>query len=191
MIPKIVHYCWLSGDEYPELVKQCMASWKENLPGWEFRLWDKTCLPEIDNLYAWESYEDKVYALACDVILLYAVHKFGGVYMDVDVEVLKKTFRRCANCRISMAWKTGQGRLRPLCSAQNPDLLTCNAASIFSKRKDTIFPMARKRYIRFPRLCAMPWTPICRFFLRTTSPRGTIWKAKRRGSRALCKDPMN
>ncbi len=66
MIPKVVHYCWLSGDEYPELVKKCLASWKEKLPGWEFRLWDKTCLQEIDNPYAWESYEDKVYALACD-----------------------------------------------------------------------------------------------------------------------------
>ena len=39
-IPKIIHYCWLSGEPYPELVQRCMQSWKEKLLDYEFMLWD-------------------------------------------------------------------------------------------------------------------------------------------------------
>ena len=89
MIPKIIHYCWLSGDEFPPLFKRCINSWKKELPGWEFRLWDKTCLEEINEPWVHEAYEAKVYSHASDYIRLYAVYKFGGFYLDCDVEVLK------------------------------------------------------------------------------------------------------
>ena len=36
MVPKVIHYCWLSGDPYPRLIKQCMKTWKEKLPDYEF-----------------------------------------------------------------------------------------------------------------------------------------------------------
>ena len=89
MIPKIIHYCWLSGDEFPTLFKKCINSWKKQLPGWEFRLWDKTCLEEINEPWVYEAYEAKVYSHASDYIRLYAVYKYGGFYLDCDVEVLK------------------------------------------------------------------------------------------------------
>ena len=40
MVPKVIHYCWLSGDPYPRLIKQCMKTWKEKLPDYEFVKWD-------------------------------------------------------------------------------------------------------------------------------------------------------
>lgn len=40
MIPKIIHFCWMSGDPYPEKIKKCINSWKEKLPDYEIRLWD-------------------------------------------------------------------------------------------------------------------------------------------------------
>ena len=89
MIPKIIHYCWLSGDEYPSDIKKCISSWKKNLPGWEFRLWDKECLKEIDEVWVHEAYQAKVYSHASDYIRLYAVYKYGGFYLDSDVEVIK------------------------------------------------------------------------------------------------------
>ena len=89
MIPKIIHYCWLGEDEYPPLVKKCIQSWKEKLPGWELRLWDKSCLKEIDEPWVQEAYQAKVYSHASDYIRLYAVYKYGGFYFDSDVEVLK------------------------------------------------------------------------------------------------------
>ena len=27
-IPKIIHYCWLSGEEFPADIKECIDSWK-------------------------------------------------------------------------------------------------------------------------------------------------------------------
>ena len=30
MIPKIIHYCWLSNDPIPQKLKECMETWKEN-----------------------------------------------------------------------------------------------------------------------------------------------------------------
>lgn len=89
MIPKIIHYCWLGEDEFPPLVKKCINSWKEKLPGWELRLWDKSCVEEIDIPWVKEAYQAKVYSHASDYIRLYAVHKYGGFYLDTDVEVLK------------------------------------------------------------------------------------------------------
>ena len=26
MIPKIIHYCWMSGDAYPEKIKKCITA---------------------------------------------------------------------------------------------------------------------------------------------------------------------
>ena len=89
MIPKIIHYCWLSGDEFPPLFKKCIRSWEKRLPGWEFRLWDKACLEEINEPWVHEAYKAKVYSHASDYIRLYAIYKYGGFYLDCDVEVLK------------------------------------------------------------------------------------------------------
>lgn len=89
MIPKIIHYCWLSGDDFPPKFQKCIRSWEKRLPGWEFRLWDKTCLEEINEPWVHEAYKAKVYSHASDYIRLYAVYKYGGFYLDCDVEVLK------------------------------------------------------------------------------------------------------
>ncbi len=40
MIPKIIHLCWLSNDDYPPKIKKCIKSWKKNLPDYEIMLWD-------------------------------------------------------------------------------------------------------------------------------------------------------
>ena len=33
MIPKVIHFCWLSGDPYPAPIKKCMKTWKKVMPG--------------------------------------------------------------------------------------------------------------------------------------------------------------
>lgn len=39
-IPKIIHFCWMSGEDYPELIKKCISSWKEKLLDYEIKLWN-------------------------------------------------------------------------------------------------------------------------------------------------------
>lgn len=89
-IPKKIHYCWLSGDPFPELIERCIASWKRHLPDYEFILWDRQRF-DIDQVpWVKEAFEAKKYAFAADYIRLYAVHHEGGIYLDADVEVFKR-----------------------------------------------------------------------------------------------------
>ena len=106
MIPKIIHYCWLSDDPCPSLVRRCIASWLKKLPEWEVRLWDKSCLDEIDVPWVHEAYKAKVYSHAADYIRLYAVYQYGGFYFDSDVEVLKDFTPLTVNSYV-LGWESG------------------------------------------------------------------------------------
>lgn len=90
MIPKIIHYCWLSGGEYPELTKKCLDSWKRVLPDYEVILWDmkKDNIGEVP--WVKEAYAAKKYAFAADYVRFYALYNYGGIYLDADVEVVKR-----------------------------------------------------------------------------------------------------
>lgn len=91
MIPKIIHYCWLSGDPYPEKIQNCINSWEKLKSDYQFVLWDwKKCQDEgIINYWVQEAFEKKKYAFASDYIRLYAIYKYGGIYLDTDVEIIK------------------------------------------------------------------------------------------------------
>lgn len=89
MIPKIIHYCWLSNDPIPKDLKKYMKSWKEKLYDYEFILWDLNRFDLNRSLWVKQAFEAKKYAFAADYIRLYAVYNYGGIYMDMDVEVIK------------------------------------------------------------------------------------------------------
>ena len=89
MIPKIIHYCWLSTDPYPPLIKGCINSWKKYLPDYEFILWDTKRININSNLWLKQTFENRKYAFAADYIRFYALYHFGGIYLDADVEVLR------------------------------------------------------------------------------------------------------
>ena len=89
MIPKIIHYCWLSNDPIPKDLKKYMKSWKEKLYDYEIILWDLNRFDLNRSLWVKQAFEAKKYAFAADYIRLYAVYNYGGIYMDMDVEVIK------------------------------------------------------------------------------------------------------
>jgi len=89
MIPKIIHYCWLSNDPIPESLQKYMQTWKEKLPDYEFMLWNFDCFDINSSIWVKQAFEKKKYAFAADYIRLYAVYNKGGIYMDMDVEVVK------------------------------------------------------------------------------------------------------
>lgn len=90
MIPKIIHYCWLSNDPIPEKLQDYMTSWKKYLPDYEFMKWDFNRFPKGSCPWVSEAFDAKKYAFAADYIRIYALYKYGGIYLDMDVEVLKK-----------------------------------------------------------------------------------------------------
>lgn len=89
MIPKKIHYCWLSNDPYPDKIAKCINSWKKNLPDYEIVKWDLKRFPLEKSNWVRQAYEKRKYAFAADYIRLYALFHEGGIYLDSDVEVLK------------------------------------------------------------------------------------------------------
>lgn len=89
MIPKIIHYCWLSNDPYPSKIQRCINSWKKYLPDYEIMLWNFDRFPRGTALWVDQAFDNHKYAFAADYIRLYALRNYGGIYLDSDVEVLK------------------------------------------------------------------------------------------------------
>lgn len=89
MIPKIIHYCWLSNDFVPESLQKYMKSWKEKLPDYDFMLWNFERFDKSSSLWVSQAFDNKKYAFAADYIRLFAVYNYGGIYLDMDIEVLK------------------------------------------------------------------------------------------------------
>lgn len=90
MIPKIIHYCWFGKGQMPELVQNCIISWRTHMPNWKYHLWsednfDVSTAPR----YVQEAYAAKKYAFVSDYVRLWALEQYGGLYMDVDFEVYK------------------------------------------------------------------------------------------------------
>lgn len=105
MIPKIIHYCWFSGDPYPVKVRDCLDSWRRHMPDWEFMLWDMSRIQDIDNTWLKECLKVQKWAFAADFVRLYAVAYYGGVYLDTDCLVRMPLDAFLAhNCFIGREW---------------------------------------------------------------------------------------
>lgn len=89
MIPKIIHYCWLSDDPIPQQLQNYMDTWKQVLPDYEWVKWDFIRFDINSSIWVKEAFENKKYAFAADYIRLFAIYTMGGIYLDMDIEVLK------------------------------------------------------------------------------------------------------
>ena len=89
MIPKVIHYCWLSGDPYPDLIQRCIDSWKKRLPDYELVLWDASRFDVNQTEWTRQAFEKRKWAFVADFVRFYALYNYGGIYLDSDVEVLK------------------------------------------------------------------------------------------------------
>lgn len=88
-IPKIIHYCWLSNDPYPEMIQKCIDSWKQAMPDYQFMKWDTTNFDVNMCNYTRQAFDIKKYTYASDYIRLYALYHYGGIYLDADIKVVK------------------------------------------------------------------------------------------------------
>lgn len=89
-IPKVIHLCWFSGDEYPDVIKKCIDSWQRVLLDFKIKVWTKEMALETDIMYVKEAISARKWAFAADVIRLWAIYHEGGVYMDSDIYILQR-----------------------------------------------------------------------------------------------------
>lgn len=90
MISKILHYIWFGSNPLTPLAEDCLASWKEHMPDWQVMRWDESNFDIASApLYVRQAYEARKFAFVSDYVRLWALEKFGGVYVDTDVMALK------------------------------------------------------------------------------------------------------
>ncbi|MBO5629129.1 MAG: glycosyl transferase [Aeriscardovia sp.] len=89
MIPPIIHYCWFGRGPLPALAKKCIESWKKYLPEYEIREWNEDNFDVNMIPYTAEAYKAKKYAFVSDYARFWILYKYGGLYFDTDVELIK------------------------------------------------------------------------------------------------------
>lgn len=110
-IPKIIHYCWLSGEPFPEDIQKCIHSWSEKLSDYQIKLWDKDSFDCNICTYTRQAMERKKYAFVSDYIRLYALYHEGGIYLDSDIEVFR-SFDELLDNKAFTGFESG-GRIGP------------------------------------------------------------------------------
>jgi len=88
-IPRKIHYCWFGGNELPDLAIHCINSWKIHCPDYEVICWDETNSDLSSCEFVIGAYNQKKWAFVSDYIRLKVIAEHGGIYLDVDVELLK------------------------------------------------------------------------------------------------------
>lgn len=92
MIPKIIHQTW-KNDKIPSEWKGFVKKLKKLNPDWSYRLWtDDDCLTFVeeefpDFIETYKGFSKNI--MRADVIRYLIMYKIGGVYLDLDYEVLK------------------------------------------------------------------------------------------------------
>lgn len=87
---KLIHTFWFSGEEIPRSYQKCLDSWKRYCPDYEIKIWNSNNYDVTQNAYMYEAYQKKEWAFVSDYARLDVIYKYGGIYMDMDVEVLRK-----------------------------------------------------------------------------------------------------
>ena len=91
-IPCILHQTW-KNETLPRAFAKFRRTWLERHPDWEHRLWtDDENRALISQHYAWfmpiyNGYAEKI--MQVDAVRYFILHRFGGVYADLDLECLR------------------------------------------------------------------------------------------------------
>ena len=89
MIPKIIHCCWLGTAKMPEEHVSYIEGWKKLHPDYEIILWDDAKFSAYydESSFVKVCLDQKKYGFLSDYFRFTVLYKFGGIYIDTDVEV--------------------------------------------------------------------------------------------------------
>lgn len=89
MIPHIIHYCWFGHNPKSDEILKCMESWKKYLPDWKIIEWNEDNYNIEAHSYTKDAYRLKKWAFVSDLARMDILYRYGGVYLDVDVEFIR------------------------------------------------------------------------------------------------------
>ncbi len=89
-IEKKIHCFWFSGEEKPEDYQRCIDSWKRICPDYEIIEWNAQNYDCRKTPFMAQALEKRKWAFVSDYARLDVVYNYGGIYLDMDVELLKR-----------------------------------------------------------------------------------------------------
>ena len=88
-IPKIIHYVWCGTKPIPAADQKYIDGWQKLNPDFTIKRWSEKDIDLKKYPLVKKALDEKRWALAADIIRMYAVYTEGGFYFDTDVELLK------------------------------------------------------------------------------------------------------
>ena len=88
-IPKVIHSFWFSGDEKPYAYQKCVDTWRSVLADYKIIEWNLKNYDWHKHPFVERAIELKAWAYASDYARLDVLNQYGGIYLDMDVEVFK------------------------------------------------------------------------------------------------------
>ena len=89
MIPKIIHYCWFGRNPLPKSAMRCIESWRKYFPDYEIKEWNEDNFDVNMLPFTQEAYKMRKFAFVSDVARFWILYRYGGLYFDTDVEVIR------------------------------------------------------------------------------------------------------
>lgn len=87
-IPKKLHYVWVGGNKKSKHVLACIKSWEKYCPDYEIIEWNEHNFDVDAHPFVKQAYEAKNWALMSDVIRVWVLYHYGGIYLDTDMELV-------------------------------------------------------------------------------------------------------
>lgn len=86
-IPKVIHRVWLGKNPIPEIYENYFDEWKSLHPEWNFYTWyDK----DVEDFISYDKIQvANTYAGKADIARYEILYKYGGIYLDCDIKLLK------------------------------------------------------------------------------------------------------
>lgn len=109
MIPKTLHYFWIGDHQLGDREKRCVSSWEKSFPGFEIKLWNEKNFDFSKNKYMVDAIKSKKFGFAIDVARLYVLYEYGGIYLDTDVEFIKRFDENILNNKMFCCFEGKKG----------------------------------------------------------------------------------
>lgn len=93
MIPKIIHHIWVGDNEFPKEFEEFIEKWKLLYPDYNYIFWNDVLVEStkiIDESISKYYYSKCKMAFKADLLRFKILEKYGGIYVDTDVEPLRR-----------------------------------------------------------------------------------------------------
>ncbi|MDR0964466.1 MAG: hypothetical protein LBM60_07615 [Clostridium sp.] len=87
---KKLHCIWIGTSPMPRRLKKYIEHWRNLCPDYEIHVWNDDTYDIAAHPYVKSCYDHNAFSFASDYIRLDVLYRYGGIYLDADVELLKR-----------------------------------------------------------------------------------------------------